>query len=1115
MFNILKSFGFKAILQDRSRFFFDRIYGFISTGFNYGQLIKNRTLPMLKKVNIRLKYIVITALILFIVFPMTLGLIWLNAYGSLFPDSKFSRKTKERLMRSPTIFIDRNNKQLGSIGGSRDFHIQTISASAHDLSTLSKILFAKEDRKIGEFDGIQHSGWMGFLEASMEVISWKGKLRAVYQTFGGNTQGASGLLEQIAGNLFAHDNHNPWFRSGILSQIERKLVKTINAIRLAKLYENSDQVVEDYVNLTYSAGMYHGVNAFMLQRFNRPIDQVLVPIDMTKAHLTDEEIDIINMLAYYVGQLTGPSNYDPGAARDPISRYRILKRAAFKKDLVLNQMFDLGMIRKTVYLKAKDRELPFNPGTIAKTSYNPNIEVLRRETIDQIKINLGGKVKTTLIKEIQDFVSYELLKKQTELSIKATGTYIPSRAPLLKSIRPKLHGIYRVKVVSRKRNKVTVNLGIRIGNRQVVIPERIKKASLKYLAPGKFISVGIDGFDSKGLPLLSLVQTEPFIKGAALVKNLSNSQVVAFGGGSYLKAAISPGSAFKPFLLKMAFDYGWQLEDRLNNGCFLKYRVFGGPYYSPKNYSRCDESKAGFERYPDIGTVLKKSINKPVVYLLDRLTDQLTENEFRNIADRIIKHYQDDSLKPGEFAFLIRGKSIDFYRVTDDKGKQFVGKVSTGNLKNKLIFEQLKREKYLALNEGNHYLEAAQVLDQDYKEFLRWHSVVSDVNEQIDKLKAGLEAYREGSLTGESSAHEVASLYHFYYDENKNLHYDPYSQDRIAFVNWELVDSFLNERSLPGTMLGKFTLDDHQRYDNWIADYAQLPPEEFFAEMYYFHPQVRGLVNIELFKEYLSDLTGTDKKSILGDYSVPLGTHRVSLVKLSEMYGQVLTYEKDDEDIRNNRTLFIKPDNPGSRDRVGYGTGVEFILDEETDVFAAMKAARQEKGGTSFHLKSKEIIAGKTGTDPKYKTYAAVVKFNGTPYLVSAWFGPDHNKHVKLVKPWTAGWTAAVYVDKIVSTIQKRYVDLLPKQFEDSIEFDPDFEYDATPESELYKATSVDPPAGSSKKEPTIVWQADGTYKMVYEADKPAPEEDLEPTVEMEYSEEDIDRLIESESLEN
>ncbi|MCG8339084.1 MAG: transglycosylase domain-containing protein [Proteobacteria bacterium] len=1070
---------------------------------------------MLKKVNIKLKYVVITAFFLFIFLPMILGLVWLNSYGNLFPDSKFSRNTKERLMRSPTVFVDRNNKQLGSIGGSKDFHIQTISASTHDLSTLAKILFAKEDRKIGEFDGIQHSGLMGIIEASMEVISWKGKLRAVVQTFGGNTQGASGLLEQIAGNLFAHDNHNPWFRSGILSQVERKLVKTINAIRLAKLYQNSEQVVEDYVNLTYSAGMYHGINAFMLQRFNRPIDQVLVPINLSKAHLTDEEINIINMLAYYVGQLTGPSNYDPGAARNPIARYRILKRAAFKKDLVLNQMFDLGMIQKTVYLKAKDRELPFNPGTIAKTSYNPNIEVLRRETIDQIKINLGGKVKTTLVKEIQDFVSYELLKKRTALSIKATGTYIPSRAPLLKSIRPKLYGIYRVKVVSRKGNRVTVNLGIRIGNRKVVIPEKIKKASLKYLAPGKYISVGIDGFDSKGLPQLSLVQTEPFIKGAALVKDLSNSQVVAFGGGSYLKAAISPGSAFKPFLLKMAFDYGWQLEDRLNNGCFLKYRMFGGPYYSPKNYGRCDESKVGFERYPEIKTVLKKSINKPVVYLLDHLTDQLTENEFRNMADRIIKPYQDDSLKPGEFAYLVRGKSIDFYRVAEDKGKQFVGKISTANLKNELIFEQLKREKYLALNEENRYLEAAEVLDQGYREFMRWHAVINDANEQISKLKAGLEAYREGNLSESSSSLEVASLYHFYYDENKNLHYDPYSRDRIAFINWELVDSFLKERSLAGTLLGKFTLDDHQRYDNWVEDYAQLPADEFFTDMYYFHPQVRGLVNIVLFKAYLSDLTGTDQKSILGDYSLPLGTHRVSLVKLSEMYGQVLTYEKDNEDIRNNRTFFIEPDKPGSRDNFGYGKGVEFVLDEETDVFAAMKAARQEKGGTSFHLKSKEIVAGKTGTDPKYKTYAAVVKFNGTPYLVTAWFGPDHNKHVKLVKPWTAGWTAALYVDKVVSTIQKRYADLLPKRFEDSIEFDPDFEYDATPDPESLQPTVTDSADSTQKKEPTVVWQADGTYKMIYEDDKPEAEEDLEPTVEMDYSEEDIDRLIENESLEN
>ncbi len=1069
---------------------------------------------MIKKVRFKLKSILIVSFFLVVVLPIVLGLSWLNSYGNLFPAAKFSLQNKERLMRSPTVFIDRNNKQLGSIGGSSDFHIQTISASNNDLSTLAKILFAKEDRKIGDFNGIQNTGFFGIVEASFEVISWRGKLRAVYQTFGGNTQGASGLLEQIAGNLFAHQSHNPWFKSGILSQIERKLVKTINAIRIAHLYQNSDQVVEDYINLTYSEGMYHGINAFMLQRFNLPIDQILIPIDLGKTQLPDQQIDIINMLAYYVGQLTGPSNYDPGVARNPIDRYRIIKRAEFKKNLVLNQMFELGMIKETVFLKCQDKELPFNPGSIATTSYDPNIEVLRRETIDQTKINLGGKIKTTLIKEIQDYVAYELLKTRTALSIKATGSYAPSPAPILKSIRPKLYGIYRVKVVSRKGNRIIVNLGTRIGNRQVAIPQKLKKESLKYLAPGKYISVGIDGFDSKGLPQLSLMQTKPFIKGAVIMKSLTNGQVMAFGGGSYLKAAISPGSAFKPFLLKMAFDYGWQLKDRLNNGCYLKYRMFGSSYYSPKNYGRCDETKAGFERYPDIKTVLKKSINKPVVYLLDHITDQLPESEFRNMANRVIKNYQDTDLKPGQYAYTVRGKSIDFYLVTEDGVKQYIGKISLANLKNQLIFEQLKREKYLALNESNDYLNAAEVLDQNFKEFQRWHTVIADVKEQIDKLKQGLEEYKQaGTPSIDNSASEVAVLNHFYYDEARNLHFDPFSQDKITFISWELVEAFLEERSLAGVILGKFTLDDHQRYDNWVEDYQQLADEEFFTDMYYFHPQVRGLVNIELFKAYLADLIGIDKKSILGDYSLPLGTHRVSLVKLSEMYGQILTHDKENSDARNNRTFFIDPGLMSGNNISGIENDTEFLLDDKTDVFTAMRAARQEKGGTSFHLKSKEIIAGKTGTDPKYKTYVAVVLFKGNPYLIAAWFGVDLNKHERLVKSWTAGWTAAMHVDTIVETIQKQYLDLLPLKFDDTIQFDPDFDYDATPDKEIEDGPTVTAVEdnGEPEKQPTVIWQADGTYKLEYEDDSAKTEEQEEPTVEMEYSEEDIDQLIQEE----
>ena len=1062
-------------------------------------------------------YIVLFSLIVLILMAFAVGGFWLADYNHRFPASKFTQAYKDRLMRSPTVFLDRNDEQLGSIGGSRDFRIHSVSASQHDLKALSRILFAKEDRKIKSFDGISYSGIPGLIEATLEVISWKGKIRAVVQTLSGSTQGASGLLEQIAGNLYAHDDHTVWFKSGLLRRIESKLVKTINAIRLAHLYENAEQVVEDYVNLTYSAGMYHGINAFMMQRFDRDIDQILVPIDLDDVYLSDAHIDIINMLAYYAGQLTGPANYDPGMARNPIEEFRIKKRAGFKKNLVLEQMLDLGMIQQQVYLKATQRKLPFREGNIADVKYDPNIEVLRRRAIDQMGSRLSGNVHTTLIKELHDLLNYELLKHRTVLSIKATGAYLPSSAPLLTSARPDPYEIYRVKVVKRQGNRVTVDLGVRMGHREVELPGVIRAPYTRHFEPGKLITIGIDRFDSSGLPVISLIQKESLIKGAVILKSLSDGRVLAFGGGGYLNASISPGSAFKPILLDLALKYGWRLKYRLNNGCFKKYRMLTGPPYSPDNFSRCVETKEGFERYPDLKTVIKQSINKPVVYLLDHLTDPLSDNEYRDIVDRVIGPYQPDGIEEA-YGVWFRNNALEFYMATDDGDNRFVGKLPVAGEKNRLLFEKVKREAYHRATEEERYLEAVQIMDQSFEDFLRWNAAVPAVRERFAGLSVALEAWEEANeQQGSAMPSKSIELNHFYYDEEGQLHYDPFSRDSITFVDWNLVSEFLESRDAGEVLLGEFRVEDYQLYASLIDTYSEWPEETFFREMMRFHPRIRGLVSIQLFKEHLADLLDTDPRDILGNYSLPLGTHRVSLVELSNLYAQILTESARDDKARNDQSLFIDPEQVGTKRSNQPVPPGDFKLNADAPLFEALQAARQEKGGTSYHLRSKAIVAGKTGTDPKYKTYVAVVMINGYPYLATAYFGVDHNKHEPLVNAWTGGWTAAVFIDRVVSVIQQEYRHLLPENVQETVAFDPLFDYDATDDrlaSDEGDQVRESDAEGVTEQQPTVIWEADGSYRLEFEQKPEASTpSDLEPasSVDMEYTQEEIDQLLKAE----
>ena len=1030
---------------------------------------------------------------------------WFQDYLSLFPNKKFTKDYRSTVMNSPVIIVDRNGKQMGSFGGSREYHIQAISSESSDLSVLSKILFAKEDRKVSTFNGIQHSGVLGYLESALEVISWRGKLRAVYQTFSGSKQGASGLLEQIAGNLFGHDDHNPWFKNrGILRQIEGKLTKTINAIRLASLYDSPEQIVEDYVNLTYTTGMYHGIKALMRKRFDKDISDVLIPIDLQDPYLTDQEIDTVNMLAYYVGQLTGPSNYDPFSAKDALQRFKIMKRAEFKKNLVINQMFDLGLLHETAYRKALDKKLPFKEGEIASISFDPAVAFIKEELVKLGKSVHGVQIETSQIKELQDVVKYQLLKHRTKLSILATGDYVPSKSPLLRTKRPELYHVYRVKVVRSNSQSLVLDFGARTGRVSLKLPKNLSAKTIKSFKPGMHISVGIDGFDENDQPLVSLVQNDPLIKGAYLLKSLRNSDVLAFAGGNYLTAKISPGSAFKPFLLELAFSLGWSLDDKLNNSCFLKYQYLSGPAYSPRNYGGCNESKAGFELYPTVKTVLKKSINKPMIYLLANLTAKMSETRLKEEVKRLFSEYQKNDIPKTEYLYSINDRFIQFFHINQNGDERFIGRISIVNQKQTIIYQSLKREKYFELNEILDYDEMIKVWDASFDDFMRWHTVIGDIKEQFQILHLRLENSKDDQLQ--------AVLRHCYYDENGTIVFDPLVEDEIVIIGRDRLENFLSNQNISAIKVGAFTVGDHDRFDSWIGDYLSVDDADFFKDMFFHHPDFQAFLSVELLKEHLAKKLSIEKSEIVANFSLPLGTHRISLIELANLYSEILTEKGDVSNTgrKSNVSYFILEDETEIPAILPEKIEADYVFNSESPVYEAISAARNERGGTSFHLKSKSILAGKTGTDAKYKTYVSVVFFNGHPFLSAAYFGVDHNKHTQLVKSWTAGWTAGIFTDELVSLIDERYLRYFPTDSDYSIKFDPAFEYDLKDPTGDGSDERTKPLSETVKDENVVIWNADGEYKV--ESDQKTVEDEVVPLTkeQLGLTDEQIDQILES-----
>ncbi|MBU3914814.1 hypothetical protein KKA14_04705, partial [bacterium] len=838
----------------------------------------------------------------------------------------------------------------------------------------------------------------------------------------------------------------------------------------------------------------------------------LIKIDLNRSHQSDEKIDVINMLAYYVGQLTGPANYDPNTARNPIERFQIEKRANFKKDLVLSQLLELGLINKSLYLNTTNRRLSFNINEIVGVDYDPNIDLIKHHFLARDQSIIGGKIKTTLIKKIQNSANYQLLKTRTALSMLATKTYIPSKVRFFRKGGLKQYGIYRVQVLKRDKRAVTINLGEKYEPQIIRVPEYLSTKTLKLFDKGKSISVGIDGFDDEGVPLVSLIQKDPLIKGAFIVKGLTDGEVLTFGGGRYLTARISPGSTIKPFLLHKALSLNWTLDDQLNNSCDLKYGIFSQPYYSPRNYGSCNESKKGFEKYPTLKTVIKESINKPVVYLLSHLTAKLSEEELRNQVVDSVKEYQSDNLEIGDFVYQLNHASMDFSIVSDDNIKRFIGRLSLAGKRDKLLFEKIRKERYLELTTQHSYGQMTDVLDYDYNEFLKWYSFVNDIVEQFQMLK---DIKRRGAASSDEAqprdSNEIAALNHFFYDSNGRLAYDPHLRDNITFVNIEVLTDFLEKYKVSDVKLGAFTVRHYLRFDDMKEDLKELSDSEFNERLFVFDPEFQEFLNVEIFKKHLAALLDIDKSLIQGDFSLPLGTYRISLIDLVNMYSQILTKAENETDIKNNQTIFIK-----QQENTKKIAAADFRLNEESGVYKALFAARNEKGGTSSHLKSTSILAGKTGTDPKYKTYVSVVDINGRLFLAAAYFGVDHNKHEKLVSSWTGGWTTGVFVNNIVTDINKNHLNFFPSEEVTTIEFDESFEYDSTTDSIEAVEEDVSGDIQELPEDDQITPDEESDQKKVEKEIDDLNDESLNKEVEeedsgideSEYTSEDIDNIL-------
>jgi penicillin-binding protein 1B len=207
-------------------------------------------------------------------------------------------------------------------------------------------------------------------------------------------QGGSTLTQQLVKNFFLTNRRS----------LRRKANEAIMALLLERRYAKDD-ILEAYLNEVYLAQdgqrAIHGFGLGSRFFFQRPPDELSIA-----------------QIALLVGMVKGPSWYDP--RRHP-------ERATERRNLVLQVMFEQGIIARAQYQKSRNEKLGLvKPAAGTSKTFPAFLDLvrrqLRRDYNESDLVTEGLRIFTTLDPQIQwalqrslDQRIHPLLKQQPEL----------------------------------------------------------------------------------------------------------------------------------------------------------------------------------------------------------------------------------------------------------------------------------------------------------------------------------------------------------------------------------------------------------------------------------------------------------------------------------------------------------------------------------------------------------------------------------------------------------------------------------------------------------------------------------------------------------------------------
>ena len=614
------------------------------------------------------------------------------------------------------------------------------------LSKESDVFFADGVTKLGVFFDSAHRQYVDFEQMPLAFVNAMvasednrffshigfdpvGIVRAAVRNLeaGRVVQGGSSLTQQTAKNLFKRTDRS----------LEAKLKELLYALRLEYHYPK-EKIFEFYANQFFVSGNGHGLGVAARYYFDKK----------------PEELTLVEC-AFIAGSVKRPNYYNPFIKKTDEDEAEARRQAEIRKNYVLDQMLEMGMINEPTYNQARETKIPFRQGKVGYSlDYvmemvkdavsSPEVEgALAVHGIENIATS-GVRVITTVDSKFQDETLYALRRELSRLDVRLSGF---ERA----EIQEKLKGLeYQGDNVLKKRafvfgvidnisgNGKDVSIEVTFDNRlgrgvidgqglARMVEARVKWAQdlwseptgkdvgrlLAQLKGGDRVWVSVREIRDDGRVLLDL-EKFPEIQGGAMV--MKDGRIQAMAGGvenRFFNRAVyarrTMGSSFKPFVYAAALQLGWNSADLLSN----KRDIFlfqGVPYFPrPDHVSPFDSVSMNWAGV--------HSENLASVWQTAHLCDQLSPQQFREVAERLgLAPYSTGGTEEPYTSYRARIRDKHGIQVNDDILRAAAYTIAINSLEADFIFEGMLEE-YRALKKLHYGLGFEKIRERVYQDF--------------------------------------------------------------------------------------------------------------------------------------------------------------------------------------------------------------------------------------------------------------------------------------------------------------------------------------------------------------------------------------------------------------